>query len=78
MTQLLSFIVEKLGVAPGTYEINASEEAGETVLKISLPDQGLRRFDGREHRTARAIRQIFSAAAEASGTRVRIEASPKA
>jgi predicted RNA-binding protein YlqC (UPF0109 family) len=78
VTKLLSFIVEKLGVEPGTYEIESAEEAGETVLKLRLPDQGLRRFDGREHRMARAIRQIFSAAAEAGGTKVRIEASPKA
>ena len=77
MKELVQYIVEKLGVAPGSYDIESAQGDGETVIQLSLPEEGLRRFDGREHRMARAIRQILSTAAAAADTRVRVEASPK-
>ncbi|HXC65527.1 MAG TPA: KH domain-containing protein [bacterium] len=67
MKALALKILEGLGVSVDAVEAHEAEQDGTVSLTMRLPYDGVMRLDGRDHRTARAVRLVLSAAAAAQG-----------
>ena len=67
MKALALQILEGLGVSSAAVEAQEHEQDGTLSLTLRLPYDGVQRLDGRDHRTAKAVRQVLSAAAAAQG-----------
>jgi predicted RNA-binding protein YlqC (UPF0109 family) len=74
MKPLALQILEGLGVSSDSVEAQESEQDGTLSLTLRLPFEGVMRLDGREHRVAKAVRQVLSAAAAAQGKKFELVA----
>jgi predicted RNA-binding protein YlqC (UPF0109 family) len=64
MRDLVSLICKGLGIQENELGIEESgAEGGRKTLTLRMPYASLQVLDGREHRTARALRLVLSAAA---------------
>jgi predicted RNA-binding protein YlqC (UPF0109 family) len=63
-----------LGIAAEKVQVEQSESEGAVQVTLRLPLESVQRLDGREHRVAKAIRQVLSAAAAAQGKRFELVA----
>lgn len=77
MRELLSTVCVKLGINEADVAIEEAPGEGETLVTLSLPYSAVQTLDGREHRTAKALRLLLSASAAAKGTRVNVVARAK-
>lgn len=77
MQALLNQICQGLGVNAADIQIDAQAAEGEQNVTVTLPLSGVQALDGREHRTAKAIRLLLSAAAAAKGDRIHVVARAK-
>jgi predicted RNA-binding protein YlqC (UPF0109 family) len=74
MRALALQILEGLGVSNDQVEAQETEQEGTLSLTLRMPYQGVQRLDGRDHRTAKAVRQVLSAAAAAQGKKFELVA----
>jgi predicted RNA-binding protein YlqC (UPF0109 family) len=73
--ELVTLLCRGLGVSEAEVRIEReSEQDGEVTLEISAPAAVVRLLDGRDHRTAKAVRQVLSAAASARQKRYHLVA----
>ncbi len=77
MTELVRVIVEGLGLDWASAQPRETSQDGTTRLELSLGLRELETLDGREHRTARAVRQVLSAAAEAGQRKLTLVAKAR-
>jgi predicted RNA-binding protein YlqC (UPF0109 family) len=77
MRELLTQTCEGLGIAAADLSFEESQGEGEQTLTVSLPYSAVQALDGREHRTARALRVVLSAAAAAKGTKLNVVVKAK-
>lgn len=77
MRELLNTVCEGLGISPSDVAIEETPGEGETTVTVSLPYSAVQTLDGREHRTAKALRLLISASAAAKGTRLNVVARAK-
>lgn len=77
MRELVTQICTGLGVNPAEAEIEESAQEQDVTLTVRLPLAGVQALDGREHRVAKAVRQVLSAAAAAQGKRFNLVAQAK-
>jgi predicted RNA-binding protein YlqC (UPF0109 family) len=75
--ELIKTVAQGLGIKPEDLSVEESQAEGETTLSVTLPLSGVQALDGREHRTAKALRLLLSAAAAAKGTRLNVVARAK-
>lgn len=74
MRELLNVVCQGLGIPASDLSIEEAQgEAGQTVT-LALPLASLQTLDGREHRTAKALRLVLSASAAAKGTQLHLVA----
>jgi|GEM_PF-2064209 len=66
MQGLVSFLCDGLGLSTTAADFNETQEGDSVTLTLSVPALAVDRIDGRDHRTAKALRQVLSAAAAAS------------
>ena len=69
MQDLIRFVAQGLGVDNASLELEESAAEGELSLTARLPYGALQKLDGRDHRTAKALRQVLSASAAAQDKR---------
>lgn len=74
MKELISVICRGVGVAEADIQLEESVQEGDVTVTASLPLSAVQLIDGREHRTAKAVRQILSAAAAAQNKRFHLVA----
>jgi predicted RNA-binding protein YlqC (UPF0109 family) len=74
MKALALQILEGLGVSSASVEAQETEQDGTLSLTLRLPYEGVARLDGREHRVAKAVRLVLSAAAAAQGKKFELVA----
>lgn len=74
MRELLSVVCAGLGIKESEVAIEEAPGEGETLVTLTLPFAAVQALDGREHRTAKALRLLLSAAAAARGTRIHVVA----
>lgn len=74
MQALLQTVAQGLGINAADLSIEEVQGEGETTVTLSLPFSAVQTLDGREHRTAKALRLLLSAAAAAKGTRLNVVA----
>ena len=77
MRQLTLQVCAGLGIAPEQIQVEQSEADGAERMTLRLSFEALQRLDGREHRVAKALRQVLSAAAAAQGKRFELVAQAK-
>lgn len=77
MQALLTQICEGLGIQASDLSIEEQPGEGELNVTVTLPLSGVQALDGREHRTAKAIRLLLSAAGAAKGSRINVVARAK-
>jgi predicted RNA-binding protein YlqC (UPF0109 family) len=63
-----------LGIAADKVQVEQREADGAVQLTLRLPFDAMQRLDGREHRVAKALRQVLSAAAAAQCKRFELVA----
>jgi predicted RNA-binding protein YlqC (UPF0109 family) len=59
---LVEHVAKALVEAPGEVQVNQVEEDGETVLELEVAENDMGRVIGKQGRTARAFRNLLSAA----------------
>jgi predicted RNA-binding protein YlqC (UPF0109 family) len=64
---LVEQICAGLGIAADATKIEESTQENDVTVTVSMPLSGVQALDGREHRLAKAVRQVLSAAAAAQG-----------
>ena len=67
MRSLVEQICNGLGIASSSAQFDETTEGQDVTVTVSLPLSGVQALDGREHRLAKAIRQVLSASAAAQG-----------
>jgi predicted RNA-binding protein YlqC (UPF0109 family) len=72
MRELLTQTCQGLGIAPSELGFEEAQGEGEQTRTVTLPYAAVQALDGREHRTAKALRVLLSAAAAARGTRLNV------
>lgn len=78
MRDLVNFICAGLGIKESEVAIEeAAADEGVKSLTVSLPFAGIQALDGREHRTAKALRLVLSASAAAKNERLNLVARAK-
>ena len=77
MKNLVSVLCRGLGVADADANMVETQQESDVTVELSLPVADISRIDGREHRTARAVRQVLSAAAAAQNKRFHLVAKAK-
>jgi predicted RNA-binding protein YlqC (UPF0109 family) len=75
--ELVGALIQGLGVQEQDCAMTESVQDLDVTLEVSLPLPALHLLDGREHRTARAVRQVLSAAAAAQNKRFHLVARAK-
>jgi predicted RNA-binding protein YlqC (UPF0109 family) len=75
--ELVEVLCRGLGVSPEAGAIEEARAGEDVTVTLTLPLADLHKIDGRDHRTARALRQILSAAAAASKERFHLVARAK-
>lgn len=74
MKELVSVVMQGLGVSPGAAGVEQTQEGEDVTVTLSVPEADLHKIDGRDHRTAKALRQVLSAAAAAGNQRFHLVA----
>lgn len=74
MKDLAIQICQGLGIPAERIQAEQAEAEGATILTLRLPLGDVQKLDGREHRVAKAVRQVLSAAAAAQGKRFELVA----
>ena len=74
MRDLALQVCAGLGIGADKVQVEQAESEGAVQLTLRLPVEAVQRLDGREHRVAKAIRQVLSAAAAAQGKRFELVA----
>jgi predicted RNA-binding protein YlqC (UPF0109 family) len=69
MQALVRFIAQGLGVDDASLALEESAVENEVRLTARVPYSVVQKLDGRDHRTAKALRQVLSAAAAAQDKR---------
>lgn len=67
MRALVEQVCTGLGIAADATQIEESSQDTQVTVTVNLPLSGVQALDGREHRLAKAVRQVLSAAAAAQG-----------
>lgn len=67
MRALVEQICSGLGIAANATHIEETASEQDLTVTVRLPLSGVQALDGREHRLAKAVRQVLSAAAAAQG-----------
>lgn len=73
LKQLVDYIARALVDKPDEVEVKDVEEDGGLVLELIVAEEDLGKVIGRQGRTARAIRNVLSAAAMKTQRRVSLE-----
>jgi predicted RNA-binding protein YlqC (UPF0109 family) len=77
MRELVGIICGGLGLNEGDLAFEETHgEAGRT-LTVTMPYSAVQTLDGREHRTAKAVRLVLSASAAAKAERLNLVARAK-
>jgi predicted RNA-binding protein YlqC (UPF0109 family) len=71
---LVEVLCRGLGVNLDPADMEETRAGEDVTVTLSLPVADLQRIDGRDHRTAKALRQVLSAAAAASKERFHLVA----
>jgi len=71
---LVEQVLKGLGKEPSRAEFQEEAAGEELTLTVRLPYADLQALDGRDHRRARALRQLVSAAAAAQGKKLHLVA----
>jgi predicted RNA-binding protein YlqC (UPF0109 family) len=74
MRDLALQVCAGLGIAQDKVQVEQAEADGAVKLTLRMPVEAVQRLDGREHRVAKAVRQVLSAAAAAQGKRFELVA----
>ena len=69
MQDLVRFVAKGLGIDDASLTLEQTAAEGELMLTAKLPYSALLKLDGRDHRTAKALRQVLSASAAAQDKR---------
>jgi predicted RNA-binding protein YlqC (UPF0109 family) len=69
LKELVTFVADGLGLPADSIEFDEAVDGNEVRLTARLPYEGVLKLDGRDHRTAKALRQVLSAAATAQDKR---------
>jgi predicted RNA-binding protein YlqC (UPF0109 family) len=69
MQELIRFVAQGLGVDNASLDLDEKSEEGVLSLTARVPYSALQKLDGRDHRTAKALRQVLSASAAAQAQR---------
>jgi predicted RNA-binding protein YlqC (UPF0109 family) len=69
MKDLVLFVANGLGVDPSALSLEEVQGEGELSLTAKAPYSAVQKLDGRDHRTAKALRAVLSASAAAKNTR---------
>jgi predicted RNA-binding protein YlqC (UPF0109 family) len=70
---LVEHVAKALVDAPGDVFVNQVEEDGETVLELEVAEPDMGRVIGKQGRTARALRNLLSAAGVKANRRYVLE-----
>lgn len=73
LTGLVDFLARKLVDRPDEVKVHPVEEDGALVLELEVAIEDLGKVIGKQGRTARALRQVLSAAASKYRTRAVLE-----
>lgn len=73
LTGLVEFLARKLVDRPDEVKVHPVEEDGALVLELEVAIEDLGKVIGKQGRTARALRQVLSAAASKHRTRAVLE-----
>ena len=73
MKDLIRYIAESLVDKPDEVEVEEFDEDGTTVYELTVAEDDLGKIIGKQGRTARAIRQLMTAAASKTHKRVALE-----
>jgi predicted RNA-binding protein YlqC (UPF0109 family) len=73
MVGLVEHLAKALASAPEEVEVEAFDEAGQTVLELWVAEDDLGRVIGRQGRMARSLRAIIHAAALRTRKRYQLE-----
>lgn len=74
---LLKVVAEGLGINAADLSFEEAQGEDSSTLVLTLPFSAVQTLDGREHRTAKALRLLLSASAAAKGTRLNVVARAK-
>ena len=77
MKELVEVLCRGLGVGADAADLEETRAGEDVTVTLSLPLADLHKIDGRDHRTAKALRQVLSAAAAASKERFHLVARAK-
>ena len=69
MKDLVLFVAKGLGVDESALAFEEAQGEGEVRLTAKAPYSAVQKLDGRDHRSAKALRAVLSAAAAAKNTR---------
>ena len=69
MQALIRFVATGLGVEDAQLALEESAQENEVRVTARVPYSVVQKLDGRDHRTAKALRQVLSAAATAQDKR---------
>ena len=73
MKELVEYIAKALASKPEDVVVVASEEDGQTVLRLEVADEDKGKIIGRRGRVAQSIRSLLRVAAVKEGTKVILE-----
>lgn len=74
MKELVAVLCRGLGVAEADLQVEESSHEDSVTVTVTLPAAAVQALDGRDHRTAKAVRQVLSAAAAAQNKRFNLVA----
>jgi predicted RNA-binding protein YlqC (UPF0109 family) len=72
--ELVGVLIQGFGVQESDTSLVETAQDSDITVEASLPPAALQLLDGRDHRTARAVRQVLSAAAAAQNKRFHLVA----
>lgn len=73
LAELVAYLAKKLVDRPDEVQVHPVEEDGALVLELEVAIEDLGKVIGKQGRTARALRQLLSAAASKHRTRAVLE-----
>jgi predicted RNA-binding protein YlqC (UPF0109 family) len=73
MTELIRFIATSLVDKPEAVDVQEFDEEGEIVIELHVAEEDLGKVIGKQGRTARAMRNVLSAAATKRKKRYALE-----
>jgi predicted RNA-binding protein YlqC (UPF0109 family) len=73
MTDLIRYIAQALVDRPDEVQVHEVDEGSEIVLELEVAEEDLGKVIGRQGKTARAMRQVLTAAASRQRRRYALE-----